>query len=751
MDEFHWDLNQAGQLTSHMEQRTMGRSCFLLLSLLCAWLLQGGQPLLAHEEQDLEGEGHFSQPAFHVESSFHVQRMGPTVSAVLTSTRSPVQFFARQKPTVLLTMPTGLRPTDTVVFAAEGLHLLKDGSAHPSRPGPLTFHIRVTPDGEVGYVDNSAVDGIGYMQYRTAWTWPGAGANPHFCRRSSELQAHVLTDLRGLGDSQLTCGAVTWDLLAQIRTLGTQASVAEDTARVHLVRLHDLAGMNGLETARLSISDHIPLSDLLVHTPRLTSLSLNGYDLEMPSDFLASAPQLTSLGLQGRHLQLPQDFLHDAPQLLSLSLSGNNLELPADFLKHAPHLTSLILSGSELVLPSELLRHTPHLTSLSLHGTTLRLSPGFLDHTPDLTALSLSGSGFELSTDLLKYVPHLTSLSLTGGRLQLTTEFLSHSLLLIDLSLSGPGLELPADLLRHVSQLKSLSLNSQSLDLPAEFLDHTPHLTALSLRGGELDLQFGLLDSIPQLTSLSLEGSILRLPVGLLQPVDQLTTLSLSGNELRLPTGLLAPVTHLTTLVLEGLPTEIPADLLQYAPNLSILSLSGNSPGNLSERDLTVPLDLLSHTPRLTTLTLRNFGALTMPLDLLAATPDLTSLTLVARRNFTFKQRHSYALGFGRNLMPRDFLKYTPRLKTLELRAETLELGTGLLHNSPRLANLILDSWGRAWSNEFDTQFQLPYNLTKKPSPLNQLTLRRGTFWLYSDPHNPNLRTFYLQGVPIWQ
>ncbi len=729
----------------------MGRSCFLLLSLLCAWLLQGGRPLLAHEEEDLEAKGHFSQPATHVESSLHMQRMGPTVSAVLTSTRSPVQFFARQEPTVLFTIPTGLRPADPVVFDAEGLHLLKDGSAHPTHPGPLTFRIRVTPDGEAGYVDDSAVDGIGYMEYRTAWTWPVDGANPNFCRRSSELQAHVLADLRGLGESQLHCGAVTWDLLAQIRTLGTQTSVAEDTARVPLVRMHDLAGMNGLETARLSISDHIPLSDLLVHTPRRTILSLNGSDLEMPSEFLASAPQLTTLALQGRHLQLPSDFLQAAPQLTALSLSGNNLELPADFLKHSPHLTSLSLSSSVLELPADFLRYAPYLTSLSLHGNTLRLSPGFLNHTPDLTALSVGGGGLELPADLLKYTPHLTSLSLTGGRLQLTTEFLSHSLQLIALSLSGTELELPADLLRHVSQLKSLSLNSQDLNLPAEFLNHTPHLNALSLRGGEIALQIGLLDPIPQLTSLSLEGSTLYLPASLLQPVTQLTTLSLSGNELRLPTGLLAPVTHLNTLVLEGLPTEIPADLLQFAPSLSILSLSGNSPGNLSERDLKVPLDLLSQLPRLTTLTLRNFGGLTMPIDLLAATPDLTSLSLVARRNFTFKQRHSYALGFGFKHMPKDFLKYTPRLKTLELRAETLELGFGLLHQTPRLANLILDSWGRAWSNEFNVQIRLPFDLTKQSLQLTQLTLRRGAFWNYSDPHNPNVRMFYLQGVPIWQ
>ena len=726
-----------------------------LLSVSCWWLLWSVQPLMAHEAEDsqpFEAQGSFSNPEANQESNYRLQRTGPTVTAVIASSLSPVQHFARQDPTVLFTVPDGLRPDIPVTWEVEAQHLLEDGTPHPTRPGPLRFRMRATPDGAVSYLDDSGVDGVGFLQFKTVWTWPVAGAGPNFCNRSFEVQTHVLAELHGQSETPLQCGGLTWEHMARVQTLGTQTSVAETKAHVHISKMHDLAGLTGLKTAQISISDHIHLLDLLVHTPQLTTLSLSGSELEMPVDFLMASPHLTSLSLSGSELQLPADFLRHAPQLTSLSLNGSGLNLPPDFLIHTPLLTSLSLNGSRLNLHPDFLIYTPQLTSLSLSWSSFNLPPDFLRHTPQLTSLSLSGSGLNPPADFLIHTPQLASLSLSGGTLELATDFLKHTPLLNTLSLSGNTLTPATDFLRHSLLLTTLSLNSRGLALPADFLINVPRLTSLSLSGGELSPASDLLAPTTQLTNLSLRGSKLQLPTDLLTPTPQLTSLSLSADRLQLPNDLLAPATQLKTLTLDGLPAVLQADLLAQAPGLTFLSLSGNRPARGRERSLTLPPRLLAPTPLLTTLRIRNFGDLILPTDLLEDTPQLVSLSLVARRQFSFEKPQVSGLDFGQPLLPASFLQTTPLLKTLELRAQTLELQKGFLSPVTQLENLVLDSWGHAWGDVSDDQIPLPGILVE---PIRQLTLRRGAFW---DPSpfrlrvsRPDLRLFYLVGVPAWE
>ncbi len=69
-------------------------------------------------------------------------------------------------------LPEGFRPATRVVHTVTGTRVNRDGTPVPDAP-PATFDLAIAPNGEVHYLDNPKVDGLGYVNYRvTRLTWP---------------------------------------------------------------------------------------------------------------------------------------------------------------------------------------------------------------------------------------------------------------------------------------------------------------------------------------------------------------------------------------------------------------------------------------------------------------------------------------------------------------------------------------------------------------------------------------------------
>ena len=81
-------------------------------------------------------------------------------------------LHARQGPQPQFVLPEGFRPATRVTHTVTGTQVHADGTPVPHAP-PATFDLTIDPNGEVRYVDNAKVDGLGHVNYRvTRLTWP---------------------------------------------------------------------------------------------------------------------------------------------------------------------------------------------------------------------------------------------------------------------------------------------------------------------------------------------------------------------------------------------------------------------------------------------------------------------------------------------------------------------------------------------------------------------------------------------------
>ena len=478
------------------------------------------------------------------------------------------------------------------------------------------------------------------------------------------LQRRDFTGLTGVTDLALRVPDLLFrwwpgDLLAELESL-TTLDLDVDRVRLNnlsyllptlpLLSFFDLTYPDPYRSYWLALSGQ-RLEALLAHTPRLTSLTVWGQFLTLPSDLLAGIPALRQLTLKGNFPALPVDLLDSLSQLRSLTIEGWEVgtspysrypdpwsfsldEIPTALLRPVPRLEKLVLRGNFRELPTTFLAATPRLQHLELRGGSLppasRL-PGLLAHTPALRHLTLAGWDLlELPAILLQGVPQLQSL-----HLQLEERTAK--------SVAPTGIRVPPRLLAPTPQLRELILFWEVLaedGLPADLLTHVPHLRSLrmpylpsadflrpvpELKALQLDTAYFLSPAVlahtPRLQVLHLKD--LRYSeyaeVDLLQPLSALTTLSLIVH--RRP-DLLAHTPHLTSLNLElrG-DTLLPADLLAHSPHLTSLTLK-------TDDDTSLPVDLLTDTPHLTSLTLKASGLQTIPENLLAPTPHLNSLAI---------------------------------------------------------------------------------------------------------------------------
>lgn len=165
----------------------------LILMLLAGWILPA-PPVNAQTEpaesdrQDSKAAGTFGNQEAHHESRFSLRRAGDRIYAVLSTTRSPVQYWARQNPEPLFFVPTDYRPPVSVIREVEGRHVLIDGTPDPAQPHPRRFQLQVKPDGSVWYVDDSNIDGVGYLSYDLETMW-GATLASNFAATQEILAA----------------------------------------------------------------------------------------------------------------------------------------------------------------------------------------------------------------------------------------------------------------------------------------------------------------------------------------------------------------------------------------------------------------------------------------------------------------------------------------------------------------------------------------------------------------------------------
>lgn len=105
-------------------------------------------------------------------SRFELQRVEAAVAGLLRSTRSPVQYLARQNPEDILRLAADYRPAQHYTYTVTGAQEVDaQGVLKPGVP-PVSFDLTVGTDGAVRYVDNSKVDHLGYVKYtaHVAWT-----------------------------------------------------------------------------------------------------------------------------------------------------------------------------------------------------------------------------------------------------------------------------------------------------------------------------------------------------------------------------------------------------------------------------------------------------------------------------------------------------------------------------------------------------------------------------------------------------
>ena len=657
--------------------------------------------------------GDYTNLTENQEGQVRLQVRGSTVYATLQTARSPVQYFAREQPTVLFTVPEGFRPAVPISWEVNGQHVRTEGQSDPNRRDLQVFRLQVDTDGQVRYVDDAAVDGVGHLRYHTTLAWPLAGTDPQVCRHPPYLQESIVEALpsTGPGVDRLwclectgklrnihlyswrrrthvptapACMGVSWEDLATINALGYGEGYGFGPGgQVAVSNSRELAGLTQLERLSVQFSEgESHLSETLAHSPGLRELNLAYGNQGLSGYFLAPVSQLRKL------------VLKDSARVIS-----------ASFLEHVPHLTHLSIQNLGIVqLPVDFLSHTPDLLHLDLHVASLQsIPPGFLAHVPKLTHLKLASNQItELPADFLAFTPQLEHLTLALPEwTQIPAGFLSDVTQLQEFSLDGPKSgELPGDLLDYTSQMRWFVLSSEEVrSLPPGLLASMPRLEVLKLlTPGLWEVHADFLSHAPSLKTIQVGFELLGgLPERFLSQLPTLTHLTLdTGQAWNIPVDILATLPQITRLELDLDQTYLLGEILEYAPQLQHVSIKAGLQANFP----IVFLDQLAHLTDLHLDLRAGPGLEELPQGFLANVPALKNLSLEAHElttlpaNFlenapllevlTLKTHNLQSL-------PAEFLSYAPQLQTVSLTTSNLNgLPENFLSHTPQLTELTI-------------------------------------------------------------
>ena len=743
-------------------------------------------------------EERYLRQDFNLGSRYRLQQTGSTVIATFEVESSPVQYLARTQPATLFEIPPEFRPAEEIVWEVDGWPVDDGGPNTKDSTGPRRFHLRITPEGDVSYVDDAGVDGVGYLKYKVSLAWSLPDADPDVCTRSQEVQTEVLKVLK-LTD----CAGVTWKHLASIRQLNGRLSVS---------RPHDLAGLSNLESIELQVGNGPGLAAILAQMPRIQHLKLIVYySTTLSPEVLSSMPQLKSLEVHpSGSLTLPADFLVYTPLLEALHLGGvagvsrGTHSLPETFLSPVPRLKRFHWATTwDKTVPSNLLQYTPELQQFELAAYSLtKLPTESLRHVPNLTELDIwSRQSLALPVDFLVPVPRLTKFRLVNGSMRpISFDLLVPTPRLQTLELWLGQLEaLPTHALTAVPHLNNLEIligwfwpGTGHLDLergpgplfstrhepfPDDFLTHNPQLVVAKLSNPEDLLKFNYIwdydefvgqiqPFAPRVLRITVQRparddqSISLLPKDplvilqdeqrsnpaeiLSQHASSLTQMAVRTNDISTwPDDLLSTTPHLSHLFLQSDHlAPLPRDWLSHVSDLGHLILELDDRGNLPPDFLTLPSSV-------SFVTIQADETAFLQADWLSYSPQVTHLVIQADN--LKRLPHSLLEPFP-NLthlflytdqltdVTSDLLSPVPDLTHLTLQASHLEkLPHDLLVHNPNLAYLALHTHGL---------HSLPANLLNSARELTQLVLLGDS--LINLPENfldalPQLRHFYLQ------
>ena len=675
-----------------------------LLLCMCLGWLWGAVPVVAQDEAPspaAEVSGPYRNLAEHHAGTFHLKREGDAVYATFRTDRSPVQHFARHQPEVLFTVPEGFRPTMAVTWEVSAETVQADGTPHPDRSDHRVFRMHVDPEGRVRYVDDPGMNGVGYLRYHTMLAWPLAGTEPRLCERHRKIREGILAVVQVQEGATLPCSLVDWSHLARIQTLSLSLPVPLDAD----AERHALLGLTNLATLQLQswsesgwpVAKDTFLTQLLVHTPRLKTLSVKGPGLSVSADLLRFIPEL---------------------EALHLDLGGWGAEL-VPLLDHVPRLTQLtVKDGLAPCASPNLLAAVPRLTRLT------RLAVRMVADTEALACLRTTLD--QLALDLKELEVELLTLR------DLNVEILPSLPQLTHLTLDVKGMvTLPQQLLVKTPELTHLTLRDDTYDgrpeatfaLPTGFFAHTPHLTSLSLNITRLiDLSPDLLKPIPELRRMQIDTQDSASLTALF--MEQVTELRVDTGFLDLPEDFPTRLPHLKVLHLDVQNLALPENFLPHAERLEVLHLNAQTRKSL-------PANFLTYAPRLTDLYLRMPLLPALPPTFLVHAPLLETMELEAGHgivgNFAKCNQHPP----GPRHFPEHFLSHAPRLVELHLRVPMLQaLPPSFLGHAPLLETMAL---------EYDSGYCFDYgDLLKVVMPLRSLPTNFLT-------HTPNLRHLNLQ------
>ena len=753
------------------ERWPCARKVLTLLCLGLGWLW--ATPVAAQDQVPpppaVEATGPYRNLAENHAGTFHLRRETGVVYATFQTDRSPVQLLARDQPEVLLTVPEGFRPAVDVTWEVSARPVRTDGTLLPNHPERRVFRMRVDTAGQVHYVDDAGVDGAGYLGYDTALAWPLAGTEPQVCDRHRYIREGILAAVQALEDATVPCTQVDWSHLARIRTLSLDID-SGNFAR------HGLLGLTNLVALWMpSIHGTTYPDDLLAHTPRLQSLRLEGWNEALPGDLFRYTPQLVHLALGPDRFRqdldpLSGDLLVHTPHLESLQLEGRHpAELAQQLLAHTPRLTRLTVTPST-PLPETLLANMPRLTHLTVADSLEPCAtPELLAPVPDLrhVAVRMAAADGELACldrALRLHTPALAELHLELRDLQgLEAAVLPDLPRLTRLTLDAGDRQPPAQLLAEAPELTHLALHGGTLGLPAGFLAHTPRLTSLSLQAERLrHMPPDLLAPVPELRQIRVDTEDApSLPARFL--LDRVTELRMGLGRSALPADFLMHAPHLEVLHLDSYLRSFPEGFLAHAPSLVELRLhvpglealpptflahaprletfrldAGDQASSSSLRSL--PEGFLTHAPSLVELRLRVPALQAFPPSFLGHVPRLETLELET----TYDLPSVYTENLSIRSLPTNFLIHAPRLRHLDLEPlrHVASFPPGFLSGSPQLRYLNLDA-SSVSSLPPDFLSRHPHLETVRLRAQNMTALPRG--FLAQSPNLMDLKLDLLQ------
>lgn len=127
--------------------------------------------------------GDYAHREEHREGQVQLEVRGRAEYATFQTVRSPVQYFAREQPAVFFTVPAGSRPAIPITWEVDRAPVGTEGQPVPERRDIKVFRLHVDAACHVRHVDESGVDGLGYLQYQNTMAWPLAGTDPMYATR----------------------------------------------------------------------------------------------------------------------------------------------------------------------------------------------------------------------------------------------------------------------------------------------------------------------------------------------------------------------------------------------------------------------------------------------------------------------------------------------------------------------------------------------------------------------------------------